>query len=91
MNRREANNLLGLHSDNVSPDQIRQAYAVAVRREHPDHGGSGALLKKLKQARDLLTGGPHKGLLCRVCSGTGFVRQPGKLTRTSCPRGCEPD
>lgn len=89
MNRREAFEVLGCaHGD--GENVVRAAYSEQVRRNHPDHGGDGKKLARLKAARDILLTTRGK-VDCSICHGNGYVRRPGKLTRTSCPRGCKAD
>lgn len=55
MSRAEALEILGL-TDGVSNDAIRAAYRSQMKRNHPDTGGSPALARRIREARDVLLG-----------------------------------
>jgi len=75
----------------VSPDAdavtVREAYAAKVKADHPDHGGTGAMLKALKRARDEMLGVSPAPAGCRICGGRGWVKSKG-FKPERCPRGC---
>ena len=49
----EAREILGVGPD-ASPDEIEAAYREAIKRNHPDAGGSSWLAAKINEARSLL-------------------------------------
>ncbi|HAQ34261.1 MAG: molecular chaperone DnaJ [Maricaulis sp.] len=53
MSRAEALEILGL-SEGVEDDAIRAAYRSQMKRNHPDTGGSPALARRIRDARDVL-------------------------------------
>jgi hypothetical protein len=56
MSAEEARQVLGVGAD-ATEDQIRQAWREAMKRNHPDQGGSTFLAAKINEARDVLLGG----------------------------------
>lgn len=82
MTRDEANRLL--HRPAPSAAAIRAAFYKAVRAAHPDTGGDGSSIAKLKEARDLLmrTAEPDDYFSCKLCGGRGRV---GIGFGTPCP------
>lgn len=64
--------------------EVRKAYARAVMRDHPDHGGTGTRLATLQAARDTLLS--HSDISpCILCKGSGKVRgRFGAQTCTAC-------
>lgn len=75
MSLAEANQLLaGPHS---TEEAIRAGYAAALRAAHSDTGGSGdgALIARVKTARDVLLAYLNQGqeITCKLCGGSGRV------------------
>lgn len=74
--------------------EIKWAFSAYVKLTHPDtvtgkfSSGIAPSMSQLKQARDIMLE-RTTAAACLYCNGTGMVRQVGKLTRTSCPRGCK--
>jgi DnaJ-class molecular chaperone len=69
--------------------EIRDTFRLLAKLDHPDAGGTGAQITKLKQARDVLmdyTNGVKPA--CPVCNGTGAVRAKG-FKPVACPKGCK--
>lgn len=68
----EARALLGLQPG-ADETAVRSAYARAVKADHPDLGGTGALIARLKVARDTLL--LHRDIpACKMCKGSGRVQ-----------------
>jgi hypothetical protein len=67
---------LGIRSETWTSSQVRSAYAAKMTAAHPDHGGTGADIPKLKAARDLLArhATEQNGTPCPHCGGTGYVQ-----------------
>lgn len=55
MTMEDAREILGVGAD-ASPDEIEAAYREAIKRNHPDAGGSSWLAAKINEARGLLLG-----------------------------------
>ncbi|MEZ5667253.1 MAG: hypothetical protein R3F55_07440 [Alphaproteobacteria bacterium] len=55
MTLEEAREVLGVGAE-ASRDEIEAAYRAAIRRNHPDAGGSSWLAAKINEARELLLG-----------------------------------
>jgi hypothetical protein len=55
MSRAEAYAELGL-AEGASVSQIHAAYRAAIKKHHPDHGGSHAKAARINRAKDLLEG-----------------------------------
>lgn len=56
---------------------LRFCYGRAMRAEHPDHGGAGARIELIREARDvLLQRGKREPDIarCVLCAGRGNVR-----------------
>lgn len=87
---RHALALLGLSLDDITADSVREAFAAAVKRAHPDMGGAGDL-GLLKQAREKLLAlaavreGVAEMAECPVCRGDGTVRASRSAVRSPCP------
>lgn len=71
-----------------SADTVRRAYAAAVMADHPDHGGTGARLATLQEARDAMIMAPELQSAvspCVLCHGVGKTRgRFGAQTCTAC-------
>lgn len=78
--------VLGISKD-ASPDEVRAAYAAAVKADHPDHGGPGTSGAELKLARDQMLGRVPLTGTCKVCGGRGWIKTGG-FKSERCPRGC---
>lgn len=68
--------------------EIKEAYRILAKSDHPDQGGDGTRITSYKAARDALldyvNGVRPK---CPVCGGKGTVK--GKQFKpTPCPKGC---
>lgn len=72
------------HDAPIRPEVVSGAYARAVFKNHPDHGGDGTQLASLKLARDTLLS--HRDIpACKMCGGSGKVRARfGAQTCTGC-------
>lgn len=71
----------------ATPQQIRGYAADMLRDNHPDHGGDGSQIGKIKLARDVLL--RHLEDLaavtkCSVCEGEGRVKTP-RGPKKNCP------
>lgn len=91
MTRAQAMALLCLSSDGLTftDGDVRRAYAERVMANHPDHGGDGTLIARLKQARAALlisdTESHTDISSCVLCSGRGKVKlRFGAQTCTVC-------
>jgi DnaJ-class molecular chaperone len=75
----------------IGLDALGQAFAEALRKAHPDHGGDPATaeetIKQVKQARDVIkatltTPERMRGPPCKNCGGRGSI--PSTFGATSC-------
>jgi DnaJ-class molecular chaperone len=78
---------LGLRAGDADAAAIRRAFALAVAKAHPDQGGDGSDIGKIKLARDVLL--KHLEDLaavtkCSVCEGEGRVKTP-RGPKRDCP------
>lgn len=105
MNLRDAQAILLPHivgykpGERVYPEQIRSAFAAAVKLCHPDHGladwpfdkGPPHSVTDLKKARDVWLGShPDQDArvnACGYCRGTGW--QSVGMRKVRCVKGCE--
>jgi len=68
--------------------EIRETFALMVKLDHPDQGGTGTMVVRLKEAKNVLldhTNGVKPA--CPVCKGKGTVKGT-KFKPIPCPRGC---
>lgn len=77
--------VLGLETETCPEiDSIRRAFRRQVVMNHPDNGGDGRKINRLKLARDRLLADTGAGI-CPVCAGDG-----GRITRRGifslCPK-----
>lgn len=69
--------------------EIKDAFRILAKSDHPDQGGDGTRLTSYKQARDVLLA--HVSGVkpaCPVCKGKGVVKG-NKFKPQPCPRGCK--
>jgi hypothetical protein len=83
LTQNEATELLGLAGALVTKEVVDLAFTGKVKLDHPDNGGPGHGITKLKEARDILrqvvAGANNR---CKTCSGAGIVR--GKVGAVTC-------
>lgn len=80
MNLSDARQLLGL-VNGYTVDDVRFAFSRAVKAAHPDAGGTGGDMTKLRDARDLLLGAKKT---CVPCKGRGRIL--GRMGSVMCSR-----
>lgn len=87
MTRERAAQLLAVAID-ADAAEVRRACAREVKADHPDHGGTGGLVRLFLEARDVLlaTLESHTAVSpCNLCRGVGKVRgRFGAQTCTAC-------
>lgn len=84
MLRTEALRILGLKDDH-SEQQLREAYAAAVKSNHSDTGGDGSQVTKLRKAKDFLMqrfATPAALPECEPCKGKGVIMGLSKFGTT---------
>lgn len=54
MNRSEAIRILGIESESIPKDELRNIYRQLVTKYHPDHGGDSKSFAQLQTAYELL-------------------------------------
>lgn len=94
MSPREAADLLfpGLGLGNIDAGmiaEIKDAYRIFAKSDHPDQGGDGTKITSYKAARDALL--DHVNGVkpaCPVCNGKGVVKG-NRFKPQPCPRGCK--
>ena len=74
--------LLGI-SEDVTPEEIRAAYKIAVQRNHPDKGGDIEKFHQIQKAYKKLSKTP-----CSICGGKGKIEERNGAFKTTkdCPR-----
>lgn len=83
MRQADALALLGLTGCETTPEAVAMAFQRTVKATHPDAGGAGADMDKLKQARDALLNRRNvSDFACKQCSGRGTV--PARLGVRPC-------
>lgn len=94
MTPREAADLMfpGLGLGNIDAGmiaEIKDAYRILAKSDHPDQGGDGTKITSYKAARDVLLDHVN-GVkpVCPVCKGTGAIRARG-FKPVACPKGCK--
>jgi DnaJ-class molecular chaperone len=85
MRRQDAIKLLDL-GQTFDPNDVREAFSDAVKADHPDHGGTGTNIARLKAARDILLLDESDPLTsdfpCITCKGSGYVK--AKMAKRPC-------
>lgn len=85
MTRDEAARLLHLPTDALE-SEVRGAYALRVKADHPDHGGTGALLAQLKSAKDIMMS-QCAIAPCKLCRGVAYTRGRFGVQRCTACKG----
>lgn len=81
-----AASILGVDRHALTREAVRAAFVEAARATHPDQGGSGADMARIKLARDVLmreVEAQESLVECPRCNGHGGIKTRGP--RVTCP------